>query len=104
MERVYKGYRSLSLQVVNPKYTKTKGSQNASSSHVTISQSATQRFERLGDRIEVLILSEMEEFLAEKESLISTVLAPAHCLTSKTDIINSTSTSMPKKTPKPPLA
>jgi hypothetical protein len=104
MEHVYKGYKSLSLRVIDPKYTTLQGSQNPNGNHVTISQSASQRFERLGDRIEVLILSEMSEFLAEKDSLISTVLISTHCLTPKTDFVISTSTSMPKKTPKPRLA
>jgi hypothetical protein len=75
MQHVYKGYKNLCNQVINPKTTTTQGSLNTNGSLVVISQSASQRFERLSDRIEILILSEMEEFTAEKESLISTVLA-----------------------------
>jgi hypothetical protein len=103
MEHVYKGYRSLSLQIIDPKYTTIQGSRDANGKRVIISQSASQRFERLSDRIEVLILSELEEFLAEKESLISTVFISTHCLPSTTDLVISTLTSMPRKTPKPPL-
>ena len=73
MQHVYKGYKSLSLRILDPKATTIKGSQNPNDPRVILSQSAGQRFERLGDRIEILVLSEMEEFLAEKESLISTV-------------------------------
>ena len=78
MQHVYKGYKNLCNRVVDPKATTIQGSQNTNGNLVTISQSASQRFERLSDRIEILILSEMEEFTAEKESLISTVLNPTH--------------------------
>jgi hypothetical protein len=104
MEHVYKGYKSLSLRIIDPKYTTVQGSQDAKGNRVIISQSASQRFERLGDRIENLILSEMVEFLAEKESLISTVHISTHSLPQATDLEISTSTSTPKKTPKPLLA
>mgnify|MGYP003633996629 CR=1 FL=1 len=40
---------------------------------VSLALSATQRFERLSDRLELLILSETKEFLAEKDALVSTV-------------------------------
>jgi hypothetical protein len=75
MQHVYKGYKNLCNRVIDPKATTIQGSEkpNGSSSTVYISQSASQRFERLGDRIDILILSEMEEYTAEKESLISTV-------------------------------
>jgi hypothetical protein len=43
---------------------------------VVIADSAITRFERLGDRISLLILSEAQEFLAEKEALINTVFIP----------------------------
>jgi hypothetical protein len=76
MQHVYKGYKNLCNRVVDPKATAIQGSQNTNGNLVVISQSASQRFERLSDRIEILILSEMEEFTAEKESLISTVNNP----------------------------
>jgi hypothetical protein len=76
MQHVYKGYKNLCNRVVDPKATTIQGSQNTNGNLVIISQSASQRFERLSDRIEILILSEMEEFTAEKESLISTVINP----------------------------
>ncbi|KAN0117443.1 hypothetical protein V8E51_003420 [Hyaloscypha variabilis] len=72
MQHVYKGYKNLCNRVIDPKATTIQGSVVKNASHVLISQSASQRFERLSDRIEILILSEMEEFTAEKESLIST--------------------------------
>jgi hypothetical protein len=75
MQHVYKGYRNLCMRVVDPKATTIEGSPNTNGNLVYISQSASLRFERLSDRIEILILSEMEEFTAEKDSLISTVLA-----------------------------
>jgi hypothetical protein len=76
MQHVYKGYKNLCNGVVDPKATTIQGSQNTNSKNPIISTSAVQRFQRLSDRIELLILSEMEEFTAEKESLISTVLDP----------------------------
>jgi len=66
MQHVYKGYKNLSQRIIDPKYTTVQGSLNSLDNRVVIAQSASQRFERLGDRIDVLILSEMEEFLAEK--------------------------------------
>jgi hypothetical protein len=41
-----------------------------------MAKSASQRFERLADRLELLILSKTKEFLDEKEALISTVCTP----------------------------
>jgi aryl-alcohol dehydrogenase-like predicted oxidoreductase len=73
MQHVYKGYKNLCNRVIDPKATTIQGSEKPNGSLVYISQSASQRFERLGDRIDILILSEMEEYTAEKESLISTV-------------------------------
>ncbi|KAH8783896.1 hypothetical protein BGZ57DRAFT_883933 [Hyaloscypha finlandica] len=72
MQHVYKGYKNLCNRVIDPKATTIQGSEKPNGSIVYISQSASQRFERLGDRIDILILSEMEEYTAEKESLIST--------------------------------
>lgn len=40
---------------------------------VTLAPSAISRFERLSDRIELVILKATQEFIAEKESLVSTV-------------------------------
>jgi hypothetical protein len=85
MQHVYKGYKNLCNRVIDPKHTAIQGSSNQNTKLVPISQSASQRFERLSDRIEILILSEMTEFTAEKDSLISTVLCddiiPLHRLT-----------------------
>jgi hypothetical protein len=38
-----------------------------------LSASASQRFERLGDRLQLMILSQTEELLAEKDGLSTTV-------------------------------
>lgn len=39
---------------------------------VVLTRSARQRFQRLGDRIRLLVLSELNEYLAEKDALVST--------------------------------
>ena len=64
---------------------------------VMITRSACNRFERLGDRIQLLVLSELQEFLAEKEALVSTVTTPFP--SSSTQLTaQSISTSTRKKT------
>lgn len=56
-----------------PSRTPTGFSIGPGSRGVSLALSAAQRFERLGDRLELLILSETKEFLAEKDALVSTV-------------------------------
>ncbi|RDW88942.1 hypothetical protein BP6252_00974 [Coleophoma cylindrospora] len=75
-QHLYQGYSNLIQRIVGPRdksvprpvtYSAMQG-QNG----VVVASSAQQRFERLGDRLELLILSEMREFLVEKDALIST--------------------------------
>ena len=82
MQHLYQGYKNLTLRVLDPNSTTTYHSTNASRNStgmfssvrgVVLAQSASTRFERLGDRLHLLILSETEEFLAEKDALINTV-------------------------------
>ena len=81
MEHLYQGYRNLISRILEQKphgghgMTTPRSFSGFSHTHrgVVFAQSALQRFERLGDRIELLILSQTGEFLAEKEALISTV-------------------------------
>ncbi|KAL3420889.1 ADP-ribosylation factor [Phlyctema vagabunda] len=68
-QHLYKGYKNLIHRILKPTsmvYTES------SDSRVVVAKSAAQRFERLSDRIELLILSEIHEFLVEKDALIST--------------------------------
>jgi hypothetical protein len=77
---LYTGYENLIRRILEPKISthfgiatpRTFSGLSAEHRRVTLAQSAAQRFERLGDRIELLILSEIREFLAEKDALINT--------------------------------
>jgi len=82
MQGVYKGYRNLIQRILEPpKASAAHGTTTPRAMSgfdlvqkgVVLALSASQRFERLSDRIELLILSETEEFLAEKDALINTV-------------------------------
>jgi len=78
---LYNGYENLIRRILEPKTSTHFGTATprtfsglTTSGHrgVMLATSAAQRFERLGDRIELLILSEIREFLAEKDALINT--------------------------------
>ena len=81
MQGLYEGYKNLIQRIMEPKSTTIHGMATPLSSSglgigtrgVVLAQSASQRFERLGDRLDLLILSGTKEFLAEKEALISMV-------------------------------
>lgn len=82
-QHLYEGYKNLidrALRALEPKSTGAVGFgtprtlSNLGQTHrgVIMAKSASQRFERLGDRLELLILSKTKEFLDEKDALIST--------------------------------
>ncbi|KAK0104499.1 hypothetical protein ONS95_004787 [Cadophora gregata] len=81
-QHLYEGYKNLIKRILEPKTTMaheilpsrtpTGFSTAPGSRGVSLALSATQRFERLSDRLELLILSETKEFLAEKDALVST--------------------------------
>lgn len=87
-QHLYEGYKNLIKRILEPKITPIKlTALSRSSTNLTnlsvnlgdqgngvmLASSAAQRFERISDRLELLILSEMKELLAEKEALVSTV-------------------------------
>lgn len=84
MQHLYKGYHNLTTRILEPKPSSTweAGTPDGSfmshngRSGVKLAASASQRFERLGDRLQLLILSETGEFLAEKDALSNTVRPP----------------------------
>lgn len=84
MQHLYNGYHNLITRILEPKNSSTwevgtpDGSFMTQSgrSGVKLAASASQRFERLGDRLKLLILSETGEFLAEKDALSTTVRSP----------------------------
>ncbi|KAG4425644.1 hypothetical protein IFR04_001106 [Cadophora malorum] len=81
-QHLYEGYKNLIKRILEPKTTMAHGNAPSrtptglgtapGSRGVSLALSATQRFERLSDRLELLILSETKEFLAEKDALVST--------------------------------
>jgi hypothetical protein len=81
MQGLYEGYKNLIQRIMEPKSTTIHGLNTPRSMSglgvgargVVLAQSASQRFERLSDRIQLLILSGTQEFLAEKDALISMV-------------------------------
>ncbi|KAG9245642.1 hypothetical protein BJ878DRAFT_418765 [Calycina marina] len=78
MQHLFEGYKNLTLRILESSSSTVRGGSNlttglsTSSRNVILAQSASTRFERLGDRLTLLILSETEEFLAEKDALINT--------------------------------
>ena len=81
VQHLYEGYKNLIQRILEPKSTTLHGSTTPRSlsgfdstrKGVVLAPSAYQRFERLGDRLQLLMLSETTELLAEKDALISTV-------------------------------
>ena len=82
MQGLYEGYENLIQRIMEPKSTTIYGSATPRTSFsglepgprgVVLARSACQRFERLGDRLQLLILSGTKEFMAEKDALISMV-------------------------------
>ncbi|RDW94480.1 hypothetical protein BP5796_00243 [Coleophoma crateriformis] len=75
-QHLYEGYFNLIQRILGPsdKSVHESVTYSAMQGHngVVVAPSAHQRFERLGDRLQLLILSEMREFLVEKDALIST--------------------------------
>ncbi|KAI9644656.1 hypothetical protein NHQ30_006680 [Ciborinia camelliae] len=80
MQHLYKGYHNLITRILEPKSSSTWEAGTPDGSFmiqngrggVKLAASASQRFERLGDRLQLLILSETGEFLAEKDALSNT--------------------------------
>ncbi|KAG0649983.1 hypothetical protein D0Z07_3752 [Hyphodiscus hymeniophilus] len=83
MEGLYSGYKNLITRIIESKPGMGHGMGHGMTTPrslsgvgtrgqgVVLAPSATQRFERLGDRLDLLILSGTREFLAEKDALIS---------------------------------
>lgn len=80
VQHLYEGYKNLIQRILEPKSTSLHGSTTPRSlsgfdsarKGVVLAPSAYQRFERLGDRLQLLMLNETAELLAEKDALIST--------------------------------
>ncbi|KAH8599018.1 hypothetical protein B0O99DRAFT_33294 [Bisporella sp. PMI_857] len=81
MQHLYQGYKNLIERILEPKattiYIGGSSSQDPDSTQfkgrgVPLAQSASVRFERLGDRLHLLILNGIDELLAEKDALVNT--------------------------------
>jgi hypothetical protein len=75
MHSLHETYQNLIHRILEPKSNSANNFSAFSNNRrwVVLAHSAAQRFERLADRIQVLILSPTPEFLAEKDSLIDSV-------------------------------
>ncbi|KAF4637447.1 hypothetical protein G7Y89_g653 [Cudoniella acicularis] len=69
MHHVYEGYKNLVQRILEPPKPSVP---DDSRQDPVLADSARSRFERLGDRLQLMILSETKEFLTEKDALIST--------------------------------
>lgn len=106
LSHLYAGYKNLVSRILDSKAV-TKLAPNSTSESdlsstnghkgVLLAQSASQRFERLKDRLELLIIEQMKESLAERDALVSTVLSTPTLLPTLLTAY-STSTSLLKKT------
>lgn len=66
---MYKSYKNLIERILKYK----TGTVSQSGKRVSVALTASERFERLGDRIELLVLSSVDEAIAEKDALLNTV-------------------------------
>jgi len=97
---LYKGYKSLVGRVIKPgnhDLQPVEGmptpNQHLGNDRITLAPSAMNRFERLGDRIELIMLSSIEQSIGEKDALTNTVRLSSLSLDQKPLMISSTSTS-----------
>ncbi|PQE25921.1 adp-ribosylation factor protein [Rutstroemia sp. NJR-2017a BBW] len=82
MHHLYKGYHSIILRLLEPPKGNVMTDVPANGSILSqtyrsgaiLTPSASQRFERLGDRLQLMILSQTEELLAEKDGLSTTLM------------------------------
>jgi len=79
MQHLYEGYQNLIDRLLESKSLVASGhsmsgavTSLARARSVLLAATARQRFERLRDRLQLLVLSEFQEFLTEKDALIST--------------------------------
>ena len=86
MQHLYQGYKNLISRILAQNSgmdldkPKPHSSEDPHPHHggVKLAPSAAMRFERMGDRLDLLILPELsQEFLDEKDALISTVSRPS---------------------------
>jgi murein endopeptidase len=107
LQHLFESYKTLIKRIAAPRGAEPHAQGSSSVLHlsadVVLSPSARNRFERLADRLQLLMLNTIKEYLEEKSALSDTVRNPTprrltlRCPTN--DFIPSTSTSPPRKTP-----
>jgi hypothetical protein len=68
-QHLYKSYKNIIERILKYKI----GTVSQAGKRVAVALTASERFERLGDRIELLVLSSIDEAIAEKDALLNTV-------------------------------
>jgi hypothetical protein len=68
-QHLYEGYDNIIERVLKYK----AGGNSHPGKRVEVALSASERFERLGDRIKLLVLSSIKEAIAEQNALLTTV-------------------------------
>jgi len=78
MHSLHEAYLTLIQRILEPRSNSANnfGALSSNRRGVVLAPSAAQRFERLGDRIHVLILSPTPELLSDKDALVASVLLP----------------------------
>lgn len=84
LQHLYTGYKNLVQRILDSQsattnITSSTGDLSSTNSTrgVILAQSARQRFRRLKDRLDLLIIAQMTESLAEKDALSTTVTSPS---------------------------
>ncbi|KUJ20548.1 uncharacterized protein LY89DRAFT_579513 [Mollisia scopiformis] len=81
LSHLYSGYKNLVQRILDSKaitihvaHSTSSGDLASMKGHkgVLLAQSASQRFERLSDRLELLVIEQMKESLAERDALVTT--------------------------------
>lgn len=76
-QHLYESYENIITRILRYRADSSSGGgtngSNPSKERVLVHRAASERFEQLGDRIKLLVLSSINEALAEKDALVSTV-------------------------------
>jgi hypothetical protein len=103
-QHLYKSYKNIIERILKYK----EGTMSQSGKRVAVALTASERFERLGDRIELLVLSSIDEAIAEKDALMNTVCfqntdSTLYYPGGRAKILTSTFKLPHKRIPQPPL-
>lgn len=68
-KRLYQSYKNIIKRILKYKFSIVSQSSN----RIAVGLTASERFERLSDRIELLVLSTIDDTIAERDALHNTV-------------------------------